>query len=57
MYPFLDINRLQNALSLTIFLWRIFAGCLHVIDNEYYFIELSDKSVPSTYTENEELGQ
>jgi len=55
VYPSLDIDRLQNALSRTISLWPIVAGRLHVIDNEHYFIELSDNPIPFNYTENEEL--
>lgn len=55
VYPSLDIDRLKTALSRTISRWPIVAGRIHVIDNEKYVIELSDKSIPFTYIENEGL--
>ena len=55
VYPSLDIDRLKKTLSRTISRWPIVAGRVHVIDNEKYVIELSDKSIPFIYIENEEM--
>lgn len=56
VYPSLDVERLQNALSRTLSFWPILTGRIH-IDNDQYYIECSDKSIPFTYVENNELEQ
>ncbi|CAF0745223.1 unnamed protein product [Adineta steineri] len=57
VYPSLDIDRLKNALSDTLSSWPILAGRIFIDDNEQYFIEFSDKSIPFTYIENNQLEQ
>jgi hypothetical protein len=56
VYPSLDIDRLQNALSQTLSFWPILTGRVLVDDNEY-FIEFSNNSIPFTYVENDQLEQ
>jgi predicted transcriptional regulator with HTH domain len=57
IYPFLDLNRLEKALRRTISDWPIVVGRLHIINNEDYFIELSDNGIPLTYIENDKIEE
>ncbi|CAF1287971.1 unnamed protein product [Rotaria sordida] len=57
VYPSLDIDRLQNALRYTLSFWPILTGRILVNDNDQYFIEFSDNSIPFTYVESDQLEQ
>ncbi|CAF2095964.1 unnamed protein product [Rotaria magnacalcarata] len=57
VYPSLDVDRLRNALSRTLSFWPILTGRILVDHDDEYSIELSDKSIPFTYAENDELEQ
>ena len=57
VYPSLDVNRLRRALSRTLSFWPILTGRVLFDGNDEYFIELSDKSIPFTYAEDDELDR
>ena len=57
VYPSLDVDRLKDAVSRTLSFWPIVTGRVIVENNEDYYIEFSDQSIPFTYAENDELDQ
>ena len=56
VYPNLDVDRFEKALSKTLSLWPIVTGRLIVDkDNDEYLIECNDQSIPLTIVENDQL--
>jgi hypothetical protein len=55
VYPTLDVNRFRDALSHTLSHWPILTGHLIIDNNDQHLIECCDKSIPLTYTENDQL--
>lgn len=56
VYPAeLDIERFKDALSRTLSIWPLVAGHFLKLDNDHYFIEMSDHGIPLTYIENIDL--
>jgi hypothetical protein len=54
VYPSLDVDRLQDALSRTLSFWPILTGRI-LVDDDQYFVEFSDNSIPFTIVENDQL--
>ncbi|UJR11164.1 hypothetical protein I4U23_015345 [Adineta vaga] len=57
VYPSLDVNRLQDAISRTLSFWPILTGRVFIENDDDYFIQFSDESIPFTYCENDQLEQ
>ncbi|CAF3933392.1 unnamed protein product [Rotaria sp. Silwood1] len=58
VYPSdLNINQLNDALSRTLSLWPLVAGRCVSVDNEHYFIEMSNSTIPVTLINNIELNK
>lgn len=55
VYPNLDVDRLKHALSQTLSHWPILTGRIFVENDDQYFIECSDQSIPFTFIENNQL--
>ena len=54
VYPSLDVDRLRDALRRTLSRWPILTGRV-LVDDDQYFIEFSDNSIPFTDVENNQL--
>lgn len=51
----LDIDRLKEALGHALSAWPLVCGQFLIIDNEHYFIEMSDNAIPFSFIVNSEL--
>lgn len=52
VYPTLNVDRLKEALSHTLYIWPIVAGRI-LVDSDQYMITFSDRSINSIYLHRE----
>lgn len=53
----IKIEHLKQALSQTLSLWPLVAGRTRLVDDEHYFIEMCDNSIPIKFVINNELKE